>query len=208
MTAPTLLRMPPDMYPVHLFHPRFNSLDFWFPAKDAWVLEALCRRVNCDDALEIGSFAGTTASILARHFRHVLCVDTWTGSGPGDQVNCWYAEHDVRNVFHNNIEKFPLDVSIRVHQRTLNPDSLPAKLNDVGVDYDLIFIDAAHDYASVKNDLAIAEQWIADGGIICGHDWSVYEGVTRVVTELGDRATVCGTMWWLDKPFEEMLNGT
>ena len=72
MTPPTLLRMPPDMYPVHLYHPRFDSLDFWFPAKDACVLDALCRQVNCDDAMEIGTFVGTTASILARHFRRVV----------------------------------------------------------------------------------------------------------------------------------------
>lgn len=54
-----------------------------------------------------------------------------------------------------------------------------------GKGFDLIFIDGAHDYTSVRNDIKIAFSALKAGGIICGHDYhSDGQGVVRAVTEL------------------------
>lgn len=190
--------MPQEMYPVHMFYPHFQVLNLWFPALDAWVLEMLCEKAKRDSdngvlaVMEIGSYVGTSTSILARHADYLLCVDTWQGSGKeGDEMSPLYAGRDVFQVWTENTSMFP--VRPMYHKRTLNPDSLPDYLGTER--FDLIFIDGAHDYESVKADIKIAEQHILPGGIICGHDFTGFKGVTDAAIEF-QLDEVCGTVWW------------
>jgi predicted O-methyltransferase YrrM len=76
----------------------------------------------------------------------------------------------------------------------LNPDSLPGYL-DGKTKFDLIFIDGAHDYESVKADIEIATRHIVLGGIICGHDFNMFKGVSEAAIEFEVDA-ICGTVWW------------
>lgn len=48
---------------------------------------------------------------------------------------------------------------------------------------DMIFLDGAHDYASVCMDIRAAKEILAPGGLLCGHDLD-REGVRQAVTEL------------------------
>ena len=51
--------------------------------------------------------------------------------------------------------------------------------------FDLIFIDGAHDYENVSNDIKISLRCLKPGGILCGHDYhSGGEEVIRAVTDL------------------------
>lgn len=54
--------------------------------------------------------------------------------------------------------------------------------------FDLIFLDANHDYESVKRDLAICLQHLTPGGILCGHDFGTtqFPGVEKAVREVYD----------------------
>lgn len=192
----TYFDMPDGMYPVHLFHRDFITLGQWFPAKDAWVLEYICRQASPDHALEIGSFVGCTATILAGHFRNVLCVDTWTGSPGLDQINNLYHQFNVRQAFLDNTASIS---HIESFVRDMTADTLPEELERRDVKYDLIFIDAAHDSESVRRDIEIAQEWISPGGIICGHDYSFFPGVTEAVNEWGFDGAM-GTIWWREMP--------
>lgn len=190
--------MPPGMYPVHMFYPKFQTLDLWFPALDAWVLEMLCEKAKKQihlpslHIMEIGSYVGTSTSILARHAAFLMCVDTWSGSGKeNDEMQPLYDGRNVFQVWLENTGMFPKRPAF--HKRTLNPDSLPEFLGDQR--FDLIFIDGAHDYESVKADIKIAEQHIAPGGVICGHDFTGFKGVTQAAIEF-ELDEVCGTIWW------------
>jgi hypothetical protein len=52
--------------------------------------------------------------------------------------------------------------------------------------FDFVFIDACHDYGSVKDDIMAWLPKIKRGGYICGHDYnnSLYSGVKRAVDEI------------------------
>jgi len=50
---------------------------------------------------------------------------------------------------------------------------------------DFVFIDAAHDYDSVKRDI---EAWLPKvTGVIAGHDYPAYKGVVTAVEEIFGR---------------------
>jgi predicted O-methyltransferase YrrM len=50
---------------------------------------------------------------------------------------------------------------------------------------DLIFIDGHHEYPNVRHDIQAWYPFLADGGLICGHDSTQqYPGLVRAVLEL------------------------
>jgi predicted O-methyltransferase YrrM len=63
---------------------------------------------------------------------------------------------------------------------------------------DFVFIDAAHDYESVKRDIAAWTPKVKPGGVIAGHDRGM-EGVARAVREaFGNRVRTIGPLaWWV-----------
>lgn len=51
--------------------------------------------------------------------------------------------------------------------------------------FDIVFIDAEHDYDNVKKDILAWEPLIKEGGIICGHDYASREkDVIKAVNEI------------------------
>jgi predicted O-methyltransferase YrrM len=81
----------------------------------------------------------------------------------------------------------PLASGLAEIRRGYSWDEL-AKLQDESLDW--VYIDAAHDYASVKKDLAAARPKIKPGGWICGHDYTRWSsagihrwGVVEAVNE-------------------------
>jgi len=66
-----------------------------------------------------------------------------------------------------------------------------------GIEFDFVFIDAAHDYESVKGDILAWLPLVRDGGILCGHDWGQPFEVEKAVDELfRSRVIVPGTSIW------------
>jgi hypothetical protein len=72
---------------------------------------------------------------------------------------------------------------------------------------DLVFLDASHDYESVKKDIAVWAPHVRPGGILCGHDYGTkvydsrtneigqqYDGVAAAVSEILP-ASVNGAVW-------------
>ena len=69
---------------------------------------------------------------------------------------------------------------------------------------DLVFIDAQHDYESVRRDLVAWNPKVRPGGIFCGHDYNGnHKGVIRAVDEffVGKEFAVAeGSVWWRQIP--------
>jgi predicted O-methyltransferase YrrM len=72
--------------------------------------------------------------------------------------------------------------------------------------FDLVFIDAMHDYESVKTDILAWLPKVKPGGILAGHDYmhaGEHAGVGRAVDEVVkpiSPVTVEGTVWWTRIP--------
>jgi cephalosporin hydroxylase len=131
--------------------------------------------------LEVGSFTGSGACMFAEHFKKVICVDAWEDDGlkRASELN-WdkynYSKSLLENEFdlntsrYNNIEKikgYSADVANKFDDKV-----------------DVVYIDADHDYESVKADL---KAWKDKAKLfLCGHDYweGRFDGVIKAVDEL------------------------
>lgn len=151
-------------------------------------------------AIEIGSWAGSTARSMAELGWRVFCVDTWqgneadrlgalAGSMPGDHAFRTFCRNCEGHLYRN---VFPLrGTSLEVGATW--PDDL--KVN-------LVFIDADHRYEHVKADIEMWGKVVMPGGILCGHDYNgedgegaKFDGVTNAVNEIGGKL-LAGSVWF------------
>jgi len=66
--------------------------------------------------------------------------------------------------------------------------------------FDLVFLDAGHQYQSVVEDIDAWLPLVKEGGLISGHDYGArhYPGVKKAVGEIfGDEVTVIDTVWFV-----------
>jgi len=143
--------------------------------------------------VEIGSFMGRSTRVLAENTRGtVTAVDTWAGSD----------EQQHRDILDGKpadwlFKEFKLNMAGLTNVAVMRMLSLDAAKALVGNTYDMVFIDASHDYDNVKADI---EAWLpltAPGGLFCGHDFhSGAPGVMRAVAERFPNARVFESIWY------------
>lgn len=129
-------------------------------------LRELCRQAAAEFGalgriVEIGSYAGEGAAILAEFFPIVVCVDLWTG-GPTGAVSTGVPAAEVERCF---------DVRAREagNITKLKMSSAAASRRFSNGFFDGAYIDAAHDYVNVRADL---EAWRPKcHRFMAGHDW-------------------------------------
>jgi predicted O-methyltransferase YrrM len=142
--------------------------------------------------VEVGSFLGGSAIRLAKLAEEmnliveIVCIDTWLGSiehWSGDSCQLMH-EHGrpmfyyeflsniVQSGFRDVITPFPIDSS--------NGLLLLKKYN---ISVDMIYLDGAHDFMSVKNDLYNAQNVLRPGGYLIGDDWH-HPDIRRAVSQM------------------------
>lgn len=143
--------------------------------------------------LEIGSYMGESTSMFAASgiFHEIHCIDPFNGyEEANDLLNKKWNE--VSNEFNINTRHFN---NITIHQ------DYSYNISDSFQDnyFDLIYIDAAHDYDSVKKDIELYLPKCKR--IIAGHDYSPeWPGVTQSVNEiLGKPDFIFSDSSWLKK---------
>lgn len=150
----------------------------WLSIEEGLQLVNLARSIdNCFQIVEIGSF----------HGRSTICLAY--GSLEGKQAQVYAVDP------HNGVECYGDNVSLNSLKRNLMERKLDANV-DIFVDSSLsvakrwrngkvglLFIDALHDYESVKNDFLAWSKYLFDGSIVAFHD-SVQPGVNRFVLEI------------------------
>lgn len=133
--------------------------------------------------VEVGVWKGRSAAFMAVEIINSKkdikfdCVDTWEGSVE-------HKEFDV--IINKELYKLFID-NIEPVKNVINPIKLPSLdavnlYNDESLDF--IFIDASHEYEDVKNDIIAWLPKLKNGGILAGHDYEIFDGVTRAVNEL------------------------
>ena len=134
---------------------------------------------------EIGSWAGRSAIAMAQAGATVHCVDTWEGSKNDDGCKAYQGSEPPYAVFLRNVEGFPITSTVG--------RSPGAACNFADGAFDIVYIDAEHDYDSVKADI---KAWKPKAKhIIAGHDYNVFPGVRKAVDELCPDRSVLGNVW-------------
>jgi hypothetical protein len=160
------------------------------------IFSVLMRKLRPAVIVEVGSWKGMSAINMARLRKsdaspfEIICVDTWLGS-PGlyTRKDDPFAESlRFKNGYPQLYYTFLANVVAAGHSDVVTPLALPSTLAaqvlaDFGVKADLIYIDAAHDYKSVADDLESFWPLLSDDGALFGDDYVTWPGVTRAANE-------------------------
>jgi predicted O-methyltransferase YrrM len=174
------------------FYQNINS-ENWFGYEDLYS-----SMVNKFDSgshfVEVGVWKGMSACFMAveiinsgKNIRFD-CVDTWEFFDSFTDISKG-AYDDLYEIFLKNIEPIKENIGI---VRKLSWEA-PSNYEDESLDF--VFIDAGHDYESVKKDLVSWLPKIKKNGVIAGHDY-YHEPVRRAVHEIiGGENITPGTCW-------------
>jgi predicted O-methyltransferase YrrM len=171
---------------------RAETIPGWMrPEELRWLAEQAATR---RDIAEIGSWMGRSTRALADHTPGtVYAVDTWQGSDEpvhrkalADKPKDWLYRQFCANLADLLAAQPPKVIAVR-------RPSVQAARRLRRLRFDLIFLDGAHDYASVRDDLAAWAPLLRPGGLLCGHDWGgSFPGVEQAVREAFPRAARVG----------------
>jgi len=125
---------------------------------------------------EIGSFSGISSELFSLHCKEIHCVDLWD--------SYWEIEDKQRMEF----AEFTFDKLLTQYSniKKIKGSSTKSAQRFKDKSLDFVYIDAAHDYENVKNDILAWLPKIKDGGYIAGHDYrydqniGVYEAVNDI----------------------------
>jgi predicted O-methyltransferase YrrM len=161
-----------------------------FTNRDSMSLYRLAQQTPHDARiLELGSYRGRSSNALGHAVinteRILYCIDTWTTFDLEeikriDPTAKPIAEsyYTVFVDFLKNTEWFQSQRRVLRGEMKDYGDFLPSKF------FDLIFIDASHDYPNGCYDISVALRCLKPGGIICGHDyWMDFKGLIKAVDE-------------------------
>lgn len=146
------------------------------------MLRDLSKMLSGDNLkmIEIGSYMGESTMMFGSSdiFKEIHCIEPFTGQEEFNQMYN-YNWDDVENEFKINTRFFDNIILHRDFSYNVNN-------NFKDNDYDFIYVDGAHDYKSVLNDLKMFLPKLKHNGIIGGHDWgdewdSVKEAVIRTI---------------------------
>jgi hypothetical protein len=126
---------------------------------------------------EVGSYCGRSTIWMGAVAREMHCVDTWDSRGTPA------AGYDLREAFERNIHRYNVHARVHAHQGTS-----PQALLDLPGYFDLVFIDGAHDLASVRMDIDAALSVLYPTGTLVLHDYCQDRepGVVQAVRERFD----------------------
>lgn len=169
-----------------------GGIDGWMTDQEREFLYVNASRY-CD-VVEVGSWKGRSTRELLLSGAQVYAVDHWKG--------CPEIEHMVDGT---EYEQFIMNVGGFKNLRVVKKPSLEAVKdfcgngNGLPKSVDMVFIDAGHDYESVKADI---KAWSPKAKrMICGHDYSIeFPGVVRAVHEAFEGKTIrtYGSIWFVD----------
>lgn len=133
----------------------------------AWLAKQASTRHRI---VEFGCYMGRSTKALAMATRGtVYAVDWWVGS----------MEHEVYPAFLKN-----LAAEIQTGKLVVCRGHTARAFTALPEPADMVFIDASHDYESVRNDIGEAGRLLSGGGLLSGHDFSnEFSGVIQAVAE-------------------------
>mgnify|MGYP001612160008 CR=1 FL=1 len=125
---------------------------------------------------EIGVWEGETSEVLLTRFPklHITMVDSWRNIPRGADFRekrdmlTKKTQPEFDRAFSMAMERIGF---ARERVRVVREFSVDAAQKLHRSRFNLVFIDAGHDYLSVKNDINAWYPLVKYGGILCGHDY-------------------------------------
>ena len=186
----------------HIYHqPQFG--ENWFSYHNLYK-EFVEKTPSGGKIVEVGTWKGKSVAFLAVEVMNsgksitIDAVDTWKGTA--EEIfhrDDWYVQNDkLYELFLSNIKpltrgQYDFDV--------INPirnASVDAAKDYADGSLDCFFIDAAHDYESVCQDIMAWLPKVKHGGILAGHDWS-WESVRKAVQDMLPKAVATPEDCWI-----------
>ena len=176
----------------------WQSVSGWFDGSDADFYKSMIdQSPSPAHFVEVGSWKGRSSaymvveSINSGKQIQIDCVDTWLGS------DGLFEDEDVINnrlfeVFTENMKP------VEGLYKAVRLSSLEAAKLYEDNSLDLVFIDASHDYDSVKADITAWYPKVKNGGIISGHDYA-HVPVKTAVCELLQNIENLNNCWFTTK---------
>lgn len=163
------------------------------------------RLLGC--GFEVGVKEGGFSEILldAWRGRHLVSVDPWVEEDAENYVDLANVDQATHDAFYEQTRRRLARFGDR--SSIWRMTSLEAAERVVRHSLDFVYIDARHDYESVREDVAAWEDKVRPGGVIAGHDYvdGTFEdgefGVRSAVDDhFGERGLPVGTTL-LDQPW-------
>lgn len=172
----------------------YENIKGWFDFPSIYD-NAIEKATNKSILVEVGVAYGKSINYLASKAKEagkspqIFAVDLFKGT-IGERSGTY--SKDMFSAFVQNVHACGNNELIR----TLVMDSAEAAGEFKDASCDLVFIDAAHDYESVKRDLLAWLPKVKKGGIFAGHDIDA-RGVHRAVSEVlgSDGFEIVGRSW-------------
>lgn len=185
----------------------FDPVGLTTPAEDLAALRDLVKQARRPGqartvVVEVGSWAGRTAIEMADAGAVVFCVDTWEGSDdPIDDTAAVVARVGGPDELFKAFCRNAGPKLFRSIFPCRGPSALWASAWPAGSAVDMVFLDGDHREAAVRADLLAWSQHVRPGGVICGHDLSVFPGVELAVRGLIPDFKRAGSfVWWAEAP--------
>lgn len=172
---------------------------FYYPEFFRHVITNLPEKATI---VEIGSWRGRSTCCLATYVKEsnkdikIHAIDTFEGSD--EKVHREIMSKMTKSLYDDFISNInACGVADLITPMKMTSIEASEKFKDKTVDF--IFIDGAHDYDSVKEDIDAWLPKVKSGGLICGDDYGdTFEGVKRAVTEkFGSRVNVHKSCWYV-----------
>ena len=167
------------------------AIQGWMDPHD---LEWLAERAAAHSRIvELGCWRGRSTTCLADNTPGVVyAVDHWCGSEEHQPV-------DAPKLYQMFLDQMAGYIaSGKVIPTRASSTAAAAEFAARGLTFDMIFVDASHDYESVKADLAAWWPLVAPGGLFCGHD-AGYGPVLQATTETFPNLHHEHSMWVVEK---------
>lgn len=148
------------------------------------ILSGICQETKPKLVFEFGTFAGLTTVNLAANTPANSII--YTLDIPHDHPKLQSAPREEKYILKERAGQFYRESPYRHKVRQLWCDSAEFDESPFAGQVDLVFIDASHSYAYVKNDTEKSLRMLRKGGLLIWHDY--YHGWPDVTRYLHERA--------------------
>lgn len=152
------------------------GVDGWLTFNEGRALYDACKGKR---VLEIGSYCGLSTICIAQGAESVDSVDPHDGRGT-------FIPQNTLPKLQDNLMRFSVFEKIKIHVCTTDEYVVKPRFGEDDFAFDVIFIDGAHDYKSVANDILKCLPLLASDGVLLFHDYNSLKDpdVTKAIDEV------------------------